>query len=142
MAPAFGFAVGDFISTIALIAKVSRALQTTGGAASDYQQVRIELDSLQRILQHLERLEPYGSNTNHVNAVRAIALACKVPLQNFLDNLEKFESSLGPFASNSLRSSGRKVQYSLFLTKEVDKLRAFVGAKVISINLLLSMRYM
>ena len=142
MAPAFGFAVGDFVSTIALIARVSKALKDTGGAASEYQQITIELESLQRILQHLERLQPHSSNTSHVNAVRATALACKVPLQNFLNSLERFETSLGPFAAKSLRSGGRKIQYSLFLGEEISKLRAFVGAKVMSITLLLSMHNM
>lgn len=129
----------DIAKTAAgLIRKVSKALQDTLGASSEYQQVIIQLQGLQRILQHLEALESTDSNARHVNAIRAMALACRIPLQQFLDSISKFESALGPFSTvNSLRSGGRKAQWAIHMDSEVKKLQASVTAKVISINLLL-----
>lgn len=46
---------------------------------------------------------------------------------------------MGPFsrAKLSLSAAGRKAQWALFLSNEVNKLRAMVAAKVLSLNLLL-----
>ena len=114
-------------------------MKETGGAASDYQHVIIELKGLKRALQQLERLEPTDDNASHVNAVRAMALACQLPLREFLDRIESFEPSMGPSPTRGLVHSGaRKAQWAVYMTKEIEKLRALIGAKVISINLLLA----
>ncbi|KAL8986776.1 MAG: hypothetical protein Q9169_008757, partial [Polycauliona sp. 2 TL-2023] len=162
MTPAFGFSVGDFINTISelgsstssdllkgpltnslsttdLIRKISKALKETGGASSEYQDAVVELSGLKHALQHLEALEPTEDNIGHVNAIRGMALACRLPLQEFMANLEKYEGSLGPWAHrSSLGGFGRKTKWALSFGKEVEKLRAIVAAKQISINLLLA----
>lgn len=48
---------------------------------------------------------------------------------------------MGPFASgsSSLRGTGHKAKWAVFVAEEVKKIRALVSAKTISINLLLSM---
>ena len=122
-----------------LIRKVSRALQDTGGAASKYQQVIIELQGLQRVLEHLESLKPTEDNARHVNAIRAMALTCRLPMQQFLTRTRKFETALGPFSTvKSLRSSGRKAQWAIQMDTEVQNLQASVAAKTLSISLLLA----
>ena len=122
-----------------LIRKVSKALQDTGGAAFKYQQVIIELQGLQRALEHLESLVPTEDNGRHVNAIRAMALTCRLPLQQFLTRTSKFETALGPFSTaKSLRSSGRKAQWAIQMDTEVQKLQASVAAKALSISLLLA----
>ncbi|KAF8248008.1 hypothetical protein K440DRAFT_549882 [Wilcoxina mikolae CBS 423.85] len=137
--PGFGFSVGDFIGAIGLITKICKALQDTGGAASEYQHVILELRSLERVLIHLAALEPTDENANHVNAIRGMALACQLPLREFLTKLEKYEVSLGPFAArNAISGAGRKTKWAVCMSEEVSKLRAIVAAKVLSINLLLS----
>lgn len=46
---------------------------------------------------------------------------------------------MGPFAATrSFRGAGRKAKWALAVTGEVEKLRALIAAKVISINLLLA----
>jgi hypothetical protein len=159
MIPAFGFSVGDFIAAAGeslelrrrawcsslnlivtgLITKVAKALKDKSGAAAEYQNVQIELGALARTLKRLEALEPNESNVAHVNAIRGMALTCRAPLRNFLESLEKFESTMGPYARvKSVKGFGRKSEWAVFMDAEVAKLRAAVGAKVLSINLLLA----
>lgn len=141
MVPAFGFSVGDFIATIGLIAKISAALGDKAGALSEYQHVVVELEALERTLRYLEKLRPTESNVDHVNAIRGMALTCQIPLREFLVKLQKYETALGPFATQGgscWRSTARKAQYAVFMMDEVAKLRTAIGAKVLSINLLLA----
>jgi hypothetical protein len=160
--PAFGFSVGDFIAAAGeslelrrrtwcfslilivtgLITKVAKALKDKSGAAAEYQNVQIELEALARTLKHLEALEPNESNVAHVNAIRGMALTCRAPLQEFLDRIEKYERTMGAFSLAGVKSAkafGRKSQWAVFMGEEVANLRTAVGAKVLSINLLLAM---
>ena len=155
--PAFGFSIGDFISTIsewtsfvssspayayasaALIRKISKALKEAGGASAEYQDAVVELKGLEHALQHLEALEPTEDNISHVNAIRGMSLACQLPLREFMGKLEKYESSLGPWTERtSFRSAGRKTKWAVSFGHELEKLRAVVVAKLININLLLA----
>ena len=121
-----------------MIRQVSKALKNTGGASAEYQNVIIELKALENVLRHLETLEPTEDNANHVNAVRGMALACQLPLRDFMVKIEKYESSLGPWSERTaFGSAGRKAQWAISFAEEVEKIRALVAAKHISINLLL-----
>ncbi|KAL9120892.1 MAG: hypothetical protein Q9187_002549 [Circinaria calcarea] len=139
MAAAFGFSAGDFITAIGLIAKVSNALKDTNGASVEYQQVVLQLNGLKRTLLYLEALEPNEYNADHVNAIRCMAVSCKLPLQQFLDDIQKYEKSL---AADSVRKHGRKdmrkAQWGIYMEKEVAKMRSMISTQVMSINLLLS----
>ena len=122
-----------------LVRKITKALKETGGASSEYQAAVIELKGLKHALQHLQALEPTEDNLSHVNAIRGMALACQLPLRDFLTKLERFESSLGPWADRTkYRGAGRKARWAVEFAAEVEKLRAIVAAKQISINLLLA----
>lgn len=94
----FGFSVGDLISAIGLVKRVTKALKETGGAPTDYQLVVIELKGLKSILRHLETLKPTKDNVTHINATGGMALACQLPLRGFMVKLEKFDSTLRPYA--------------------------------------------
>ena len=120
--------------------KICKALKQTGGASTEYQLVIIELKSLEDILRHLETLQPNEDNVTHINAIRGMALACQLPLRDFMVKLEKYESTLGPFAdSKSYRAMARKSKWAIVFAQEVERLRAMVAAKNISLNLLLAM---
>ena len=68
-----------------------------------------------------------------------MALACQLPLQEFLVSIEKSESPLGPWSKQTaLRSASHKVKWTLSMTEQVEKFRALVAAKTISINMLLA----
>ena len=122
-----------------LVRKITKALKETGGASSEYQAAVVELKGLKHVLQHLQALEPTEDNLSHVNAIRGMALACQLPLRDFLAKLEKYESSLGPRADRKVyRGAGHKARWAVNFAAEVEKLRALVAAKQISINLLLA----
>lgn len=54
--------------------------------------------------------------------------------------LERYESTLGPFADNkSLRVMARKSKWAVIFSQEVERLRVMVSAKNISLSLLLAM---
>ncbi|KAL8714822.1 MAG: hypothetical protein Q9220_001335 [cf. Caloplaca sp. 1 TL-2023] len=68
-----------------------------------------------------------------------MALACQIPLRNFLTKLEKYNASMNPFTTGfSFRSAAHKAKWALFLNEDVLKLRNLIAAKVLSINLLLT----
>ena len=116
-------------------------MKATGGASTEYQHAIVELENLIVTLSHLEALPPDKDNIQHVNAFRAMAMACKLPLLDFLAKISRYETSLSPFASRtSLGSAVRKAQFAVSLAEETEKLRAWVAAKHISINLLLAMQ--
>ena len=97
--------------TIDLVRKIIKALKETGGASSEYQAAVIELKGLKHALQYVQALEPTEDNLSHVNAIRGMALACQLPLRDFMTKLEKYESSLGPWADRTgYRGAGRKAR--------------------------------
>ncbi|KAF8253177.1 hypothetical protein K440DRAFT_279586 [Wilcoxina mikolae CBS 423.85] len=134
----FGYSAGDFIAAVGLIAKITKALSDTKGASNEYQLVVIELQALERVLFQLEALKPNEANIGHINAVRAMALTCRLPLQDFINKLTKFEKSMGPRTSrNALHTFGRKAQWAVVMLDEVTTFRVTIAAKVASIHLLL-----
>lgn len=120
--------------------KISKALKRTGGASTEYQLAIIELKGLENVLRHLESLEPNQDNERHINAIRGMALACQLPLRDFLTKLEKYEASLGPFSPPQwFRGLPQKSKWAVTFAEEVEKMRALVAAKAVSISLLLAM---
>lgn len=123
---------------IELCGKIAKALKSVGGSASDYQNVVFELESLQHVLSYLQALQPNASNVSHVNAIRGMALACRLPLQDFLTKIQRYETTMGAFASHSVKGVAIKTKWALFVADHVQKLRAMVSARVLSITLLLN----
>ena len=137
MAAGFGFSVGDFVAGIELTAKVIRALKESGGASSEYQQILRELESLEIILQHLSSLKATKENHHYVNAFRGQAQSIQVLVQQFLDSITKYKSSLGATAHRGVRhGSGKKIQWTLLRQPEVAKLRSTIEFQISILNLL------
>ena len=123
-----------------LVRKISKALKKTGGASTEYQHAIIEFNALENVLRHLESMEPNEGNERHINAIRGMALACQLPLRDFLTKVEKYEASLGPFSSPQwYRGLPQKSKWIVTFGEEVEKMRALVAAKTVSISLLLAM---
>ena len=139
MTPAFGFSVGDFINAIQLIHKITRALNKTGGASLEYQYAILDLNNLSNVLGLLQKLEPSTTeDTNHVNAIRGMALACQFPLRDFLTKMEEYDRALDLFVDRTtLRTASKKVKWAVKMEDEVQKFRTVVAGKISSINLLL-----
>lgn len=140
LVPVLSLHVADLLLLQGLVKRISKALKETGGASSEYQLVVIELKSLENILRHLETLQPAEDNVTQINAIRGMALACQLPLRDFMIKLERYESTLGPFADKrTLRAMAKKSKWAVVFAEEVERLRAMVAAKNISLNLLLAM---
>ncbi|KAI9701495.1 MAG: hypothetical protein M1836_001551 [Candelina mexicana] len=140
--PAFGFSVGDFVTGIGALIKISKALKKTGGAASEYQDVIAELDALVAILQRLQALHSSRSNLAPGNAIWALASQCQQPIQAFLKRIEKYEKHLGEPSLSSLSGVPRKAKWALIVRDEVKDLRAGIGPQLTSISLLLGIELM
>lgn len=72
-------------------------------------------------------------------SIRATALACQKPLQDFLAKISKFESRLGTFnaAKNRWKGLPRKMQFRTMFKEDVKQLRSALASHVATINLLL-----
>jgi hypothetical protein len=101
MAIPFGFGIGDFLAVGKLIGRIIVELREVrpipiippyyrpylishnGEAAPDYQSLLLELEALGRALHQLENLQPTKHELLQLNAIRATALTCQRPLQDF-----------------------------------------------------------
>jgi hypothetical protein len=142
-APGFGFSFGDFVQAISLLNDVRKALRDTGGAKDEFQHVLVDLQHLEILLEQLNcGAWDHGGDAGHLNAVKGMALTCKVPLQDFLARVEKYKvlqtEDLSGFRAMVGRG-GRKVQWATKMKDEVEKFRALIVAKVVAINLLIQL---
>ncbi len=134
----FGFSAGDIAMAVKVIAKVSNALKEAGGSASEYQEVLQYLQSLLLILQHLENLEIQHINPALLNAIRAQCTASERPVLEFITSIQDFDDALGAQSLKTpIRGSHKKVEWGLFMTKKIEKLRSKIGANLDMIHLLL-----
>ena len=136
---AFGFSVSDFLTVGKLITDIILSLRDVGGSASEYQGLHRELGSLQRALQHVDKLSGRAEQQPAINAIKCAALMCQHPLTEFYAKItRKYEGSLGLGKSRGkIRDWKDKVQWGLGKKEEVVKLRGYLNAHVGSINMLL-----
>lgn len=138
-ASGFGYSAGDFVVTLQLIAKVITAFKESGGASDEYRQLLDELETLLRLLQQLDAIQSTEANRTHVNGIKAVASGCRKPLQEFLDKTSRRYGSLlgGGQKQRGIATAVRKVQWAVFMDKNIIKLRGMIQANVINIDLLL-----
>jgi hypothetical protein len=91
----FGFSVGDFLAAACLIEQTVSALREAGGSSSQYRHLILELNALGHILQDVDRLEAVKGLEATVEAIKATALSCQLPLCEFLESIKKYDKSLG-----------------------------------------------
>ena len=134
----FGFSVGDIILAVQIVAKVGLALRETGGASSEFQEASQFLCGLELTLQHLQGFSSADINPTHGAIIQAQVELIRPPLSEFLDSIEKFETSLGPRAADRIFSGvPRKLHWSLFVSKKAKKLQDSVAVPLCTISLLL-----
>jgi hypothetical protein len=84
----FGFSISDFLAGATLIKEIISALR--GTAKLEYRELELELHGLQRALDELEHLQPGPGQEVAVNSVKAAALMCRYPLEEFQANLKRY----------------------------------------------------
>lgn len=137
----FGFSVGGFVAVGSVIADVISCLEDSTGSKSDYQELVRELEPLDRALKSLDKLKPIGSSPTAVDSIKCAALSCRVPLEQFLNKIHKYEPTLGPqVSSSSIASSSkaaiRKIKW-LSKADDIDRLRKYFDVHLGTINILL-----
>ena len=135
----FGFSIGDFIAVVELITKVRKALKNSGGAASEYQDVVQELESLQSILTNLGTLHfKERAGTSPALRLTNLISTCQRPLKDFLEHIARYQASLDVSTHrNLLHTVPRKAQWGVFMGEEIPKLRSVVAAKILQLQLVL-----
>lgn len=133
----FGFSVGDFIAAIELVAKVAGALQDTGGAAAQYQSLARDLINLQIALLKIGSLHVEDA-TSSATIAHDQTLLVQQSVKDLLEKIAKFDKSLGYQAKKKgwRHETGRKVEWALFQSREVSKLRDVVTAQVQNLGIL------
>lgn len=131
----FGFSMSDFITVGKLIQQVTSSLRAS--SISEYRELILELHGLQQALRQIEHLRCSPSEEPAVNGIRAAALACQYPLDEFAKKLKRFESLDAGKASRLEKLSilTRKLQWGFCMQDEVTKLRAYLTVHVGSLNM-------
>ncbi|KFY16115.1 hypothetical protein V492_01563 [Pseudogymnoascus sp. VKM F-4246] len=131
----FGWSVGDLIAGLEVAIRIASALQDAGGAAEKYRQTTTYLLSLSTVLYQLHPPPP------GLLAIAPDVQSVHSALQAFHSKLSaKFEKSLGRTPSDwvtRVRTSPRKVEYALFMEKQVEALRVKLDVPLKAINLAL-----
>jgi hypothetical protein len=135
----FGFSVGDFLAAASVIKDIVKCLKASGGSASEYQELMLEIDGLQNALTKIEHLKGSAERTPTINGIKVAALNCQFVLRNFLEKLKEYEKSLAYGKTRGLVvDSTKKVKYELAMQTEVQNLRAYLMMHTGSLNLRLS----
>jgi hypothetical protein len=137
----FGFSVGDFLCAASLIEQIVSALREVGGSSFQYQRLALELHTLQRALQEVDRLEAVEGLEATVDAIKATALSCQLPLNEFLASVRNYDKSLGlGQTAGVMKDVLYKVKWVACKKLEaVMKLYSEITAYVGGINLLLGL---
>jgi hypothetical protein len=136
----FGFSVGDFVALSKLITEVTGALQTVGGARSEYQELLREFESLNSALRHLDQLETATPSISWtVLTIKCAALSCRHPLEAFLVEIKKYDKTLGLYGrANAIKAVTDKLRWTFGLSDEVRRLQTYLNVHVGTINILLA----
>lgn len=135
----FGFSVGDFLATGKLAADIVSCLKDSGGSREEYQGLVRELDCLQSALVHLDKLTGAGESSHTLDSIKYAALSCRRPLEDFLARIRKYDNSLAVHAKPSaIKGAINKIRFPLSHKDEIQKLQAYLGVHIGSVNILLA----
>jgi hypothetical protein len=138
----FGFSVGDCISVCILIKDAIRALDSTRGSASEYQEVIRELWALDRAILEVVNLAQGFETTVELNALihttKRTAEQCKTCIEGFLERIKGYEGALrGGGSGNMVRDVKGKVGWALCGREHLARFRTQINGYSSVINMLL-----
>ena len=135
----FGFSVGDFLAAITLINDIVICLKASGGSASEYQELMLELDGLRLALTRIEHLKGSAKQTPAINSIKVAALNCKFVLDSFLTKLKTYDKSLEYGKTRGWAiDSAKKIKWELAMKTDVQELRTYLMMHASSLNIRLS----
>jgi hypothetical protein len=120
----FGWSAGGIAGAITLILNLAEALDSRNGSAGDYREAVAFLQDLKRVLGSLRTLSAWNSYPAYGKDIREQVEQIRGPIEIFLDEIRKYEPSLGSKASEGRhRQFVGKLQWHLFTSKKVLSLR-------------------
>ena len=140
--PAFGFSVGDFVAVIEIISKTVKALrENSGDTATKYQLTILDLTTVENVLKRTQRLRPNDGTEEIIQQIQLYGQLCHGPLAKFIERLRKHEmlfypSSKGPMLA-TLSRSRKKIQWTMFVSEEVTRLKTAIAPQLVVISILL-----
>jgi hypothetical protein len=135
----FGWSAGDVFTLLSLIAEVVSAVRDAGGSAEEYQRTTAELDSLKYALSEVSKLKASKGLESTVFAIQRSALSCQKSLVDFLEDIQRYDTSLAKAKSDGvMKDVFKKVKWRATKKAEaIAKLRAELLGFVSGINMLL-----
>jgi hypothetical protein len=137
----FGWSVADCFAALNLLIEVFSSLKDSGGSRSEYQELVRELSGLKIALQHIENLVTRDNTLSpRLVELKSIALACRVPLEEFISKVKNYEKSLGsetPKRRKIVKDTTRKILW-LGMKADIHKLQHYLNTHIGTINVLLA----
>ena len=149
MSIGFGFSFGDFVTALGLVRDVIEALQDSGTARVEYRQLLRQLYSLEKALQHVNRLEldeveeiDGVDRSSEIAALREAASQCQRSIDDFFMRIRRYIPHLSEGRSSNVgfkwKVALKKVQWAVCHKGDIAKLQADVVGHTQSIEMLLA----
>ncbi|KAE9381573.1 hypothetical protein N431DRAFT_506103 [Stipitochalara longipes BDJ] len=137
----FSFSVGDFISALEVVATVVDALRATSKAATQYQGLLKQLDSLQAVLLAVKSLRVDESLIPFESALQQAASQCLCTVADFWKTLQKYQPYLGTVRQGhglSLKAAVMNIRWSLCRSDDISKFQVDLMGHTQAIQILIA----
>jgi hypothetical protein len=139
MAPAFGFSIGDFITSINLVKDIIKALNDSKGSSKEYLEVILELRNLEGSLVLVKAQYNDILQTGLRNALCQAVKDCEDCITNFLESLQKYHGHLSTKGTkNRWKDAIRKIQWHLCQADDLTTFRVQIASHVRNVEMLLA----
>ena len=139
MASAFGFSIGDFVTSFYLVKDIIKALNDTKGSSKEYLQVIAELRGLEVALLQVRAQYDAIASPEQKAALQRTLGECDHSIKDFLESLEKYHGHLSVAGSgNKWKDAVRKIQWRLCKAEELTSFRSRISLHVGAIEMVLA----
>ena len=135
----FGWSIGDLVAAIKLLTEVATTLDDVDGASSEYQEGSRFLRSLIHTVEPLKNLDNVNLTVSYKDEICSEVEAIRVPVEEFLMFVKKYEAGLGAQAPVGMhRNIRRKLQWHFGGDlKKLEKLQVRIGRHMTTLDTLL-----
>ncbi|KAK7948523.1 uncharacterized protein PG986_009409 [Apiospora aurea] len=140
----FGWSASDIVSAVKFLAAIGNALKESGGAEDTYREDCLFLESIENILNRVGQSSPNGGLSQ---AAQSLTVDIVTQIQTMRSGLDKYAPTLSRHQRLigrivPLRRGTRKVQYGVFVSAEVQKLRVRISQRLQALQLDLGATHM
>ncbi|KAM3070175.1 hypothetical protein ACMFMF_008528 [Clarireedia jacksonii] len=139
----FGWSAGDIACAIQVVYNLVQALDDASGAANDYREAVLFLKTLLRTIEPLGSLALWNIYPDYGRDIKEQVDHIQEPLKIFCAKVVEYESSLGATAkAGRHRHVPRKIQWYIFMSKKVLKLKGKIESHMRLIDTLMQRLYL